>query len=146
MIVRSVRLSIAPMQAFELFTTRISDWWPPQSRHVRGSGSRLYLLPEGRFYEQGVDGEEFELGRVLEWEPGKRILCHFYVATGIERPTLVEIRFESEASGTRVTVTHGPTRASEAAWAGFAPKYDLNWGRVLAAYEGTASAMVRAFS
>ena len=91
------------------------------------------LLPDGRFYERARDGREVELGNVRAWQPSTRILLDFFIATGPEKPTEVEITFAAEPGGTRVTVTHQPKPASAALWSGHAPRYAQSWDIVLAA-------------
>jgi len=133
MIVRSVLLKLPPLAAFALFTQRAGDWWPPDRRHTDDPRSEIFLLPGGRFYERASDGREVELGRVRAWEAPVRILLDFYIASGPEQPTEVEIVFAAQPDGTRVTVIHRPTPASAAIWAARAPRYAASWQIVLAA-------------
>jgi len=57
----------------------------------------------------------------------------FFIATGPERPTEVEIAFEARGAGTEVTVVHRPKPSSEALWSDRAPRYAGAWDDVLAA-------------
>jgi hypothetical protein len=133
MMVKSVMLPLAPLAAFELFTRRIGEWWPADRRHTRDPASEIFLLQSGRFYERARDGHEVELGQVRCWERPSRILLDFFIATGPDQPTEVEITFAGEESGTRVTVTHRPRPESEDLWAERAPRYARSWDIVLAA-------------
>ena len=133
MITKSVHLFAPPAEAFALFTTQVSEWWPPENRHLNDPHSTLHLLASGRFFERASDGRELDLGKVLEGEPARRILLDFYIATGPDQPTRVEVKFDADGTGTRVTVTHRPTPASEALWAERAPRYVRAWERVLGA-------------
>ena len=133
MITQSVHLQLAPAAAFSLFTARISEWWPRQNRHLDDPASTLHLLESGRFFERATDGREVELGKVRVWETGKRIVLDFYVATGPQRPTEVEVRFDAADAGTCVTVTHTSKPESEGAWTERAPRYSRAWERVLGA-------------
>jgi hypothetical protein len=141
MMTQSVHLRLPPADAFALFTARISDWWPPESRHLNDPLSTLHLHAGGRFFERASDGRELELGKVLLWEPGQRIVLDFYIATGPDKPTSVDVRFEPDGDGTRVTVTHRPKPESESLWTERAPRYARAWERVLAAL-GAAQAQV----
>jgi len=105
MIVKSVMLPLPPPAAFELFTRKIGEWWPPDRRHTQDPTSEIFLLQSGRFYERAQDGQEVELGHVRSWERPSRILFDFFIATGPEKPTEVEITFAADEGGTRVTVT-----------------------------------------
>lgn len=133
MMVKSVVLPLAPVAAFELFTQRAGDWWPTGRRHTDDPESQIFLLQSGRFYERARNGHEVELGHVRSWDLPRRILLDFFVATGRERPTEVEITFALHDGGTRVTVIHRPTPASMAMWAEWAPRYEQSWNMVLAA-------------
>jgi len=139
MIVKSVMLPLAPPAAFELFTRKISLWWPEDRRHTQDPASEIFLLADGRFYERARDGREVELGHVRAWDSPSRILFDFFIATGPEKPTEVEITFDADAGGTRVTVTHRPKPSSEALWTERAPRYARSWDVVLAALAQSAS-------
>ena len=69
MITKSVFLPLAQAAAFDLFTTKINVWCPPENRHTGDPLSTLFMQASGRFYERGNDGREVELGKVLTWEP-----------------------------------------------------------------------------
>jgi hypothetical protein len=133
MITRSVLLPLAPGEAFTLFTGRIGEWWPPDRRHTGDPGSQIFLLSTGRFYERARSGEEVDLGRVRAWDPPSRILLDFFIATGPDRPTEVEITFVPRGTSTEVVVIHRPTPSSAALWVERAPKYERSWDVVLAA-------------
>jgi uncharacterized protein YndB with AHSA1/START domain len=140
MIVKSVLLPLVPPAAFNLFTTKIGEWWPPDRRHTKDPTSDIFLLESGRFYERTGDGHEVELGRVRSWERTSRILIDFFIATGSDRPTEVEITFVAEGGGTRVTVTHRPKPESQALWTDRAPRYERSWDFMLTALSKAAAA------
>lgn len=139
MIVKSVHLPLSVAAAFDLVTRRIGEWWPPERRHSNDPGSEIFLLASGRFFERAPDGREVELGCVRAWEPPRRIVLDFFIATGPERPTEVEITFFPRGVGTDVTVVHRPKPSSEALWAERAPRYERSWTEVLAALSAAAA-------
>ena len=139
MIVKSVMLPLAPLAAFELFTQKIGAWWPADRRHTQDPASEIFLLQSGRFYERARDGHEVELGYVRSWELPSRILFDFFIATGPEKPTEVEITFAGQAGGTCVTVTHRPKPESAGLWTERAPRYERSWDAVLAALARAAA-------
>ena len=143
MMIKSIVLPLAPLQAFELFTVRVSEWWPVENRHTNDPLSTLYMLESGRFFERASDDREVELGKIVAWDAGRRLVFDFFVATGIDHPTQVEVQFEPEGEGTRVTVTHGPKPQSAELWGELAPRYARAWERVLAALKGADAATVR---
>jgi hypothetical protein len=139
MMVKSVVLPLAPPVAFALFTQKIGHWWPADRRHTGDPASEIFLLQSGRFYERAGDGREVELGYVRFWEFPNRILLDFFIATGPDKPTEVEITFTAqERGGTRVTVAHRPKPASVDLWAERAPRYERSWEVVLAALSQSA--------
>lgn len=138
MIEKSVMLPLTPAAAFELFTTRVSEWWPADRRHLKDSSSRLFMLASGRFYERASDGTELDLGRVRIWESPHRVVLDFFIGTDAAHPTEVEIRFTAEGAGTRVTVRHRPTDHSAEDWDKRAPLYERSWDAVLAALHASA--------
>ncbi len=114
-IVVSTVVPAEPGRAFEIFTEEIDRWWR--------RGPRFRWNPAGADdgvlgFEPGIGGrlveryddpaaEDFEVGRVLRWEPGEWLRFEFRArsfAPG-ER-TEVEVRFDADAGGTRVTVEH----------------------------------------
>ena len=137
-IVKSLFLPLAPAAAFDLFTTRINAWWPPDRRHTRDPLSEIFLLQDGRFFERTSEGRDVELGFVRSWQKPKLILLDFFIATSLEEPTEVEITFIAEQQGTRLTVTHRPKPESAHLWAERAPRYEASWGIVLAAFDRAA--------
>lgn len=139
MIDRSVVLPLTPAGAFALFTTRASEWWPADRRHLKDPRSQLFMLASGRFYERASDGTELDLGRVRVWEPPYRIVLDFFIGTDAAHPTVVEVRFTPEGDGTRVTVQHRPGERSAALWDKRAPGYERSWTVVLAALQAAAS-------
>lgn len=96
------------VEAFQLFTTGIGEWWPSNRGYSFG-GDRLEevcleAFAGRRLYERYTDGEEFEVGRVLSCEPPRRIV--FTWQSRGREPTEVEVRFTQVGSGTRVDLEH----------------------------------------
>ena len=135
MIVNSVLLTMDAAEAFAFVTARISDWWPPERRHTGDKNSSIFLLASGRFYERASDGREVELGKVTQWNEPHVIVLDFYIATGPDHPTEVEMRFEAEGSQTRLTVIHRPKPESAHLWDERSPRYATSWSMVLASLE-----------
>jgi uncharacterized protein YndB with AHSA1/START domain len=133
MIQKTVLLRCPAERAFQLFTEQISDWWPKTHRPTKDPESRLFIEPAGRFWELSRDGREVELGRVLAWDPPRRLEFDFYLGTNPSQPTAVEVIFTSESEGTRVTIHHRPKSESQDLWSQRAPIFEKSWEAVLAA-------------
>jgi hypothetical protein len=138
MIRKSVLLPCSREQAFALFTSRISEWWPLERRHTQDPLSVISLSSDGRFFERDRHGGEVELGAVRVWEPPLRLLLDWYPGTDPQHPTSVEVRFESEGDATRVSVEHSATASSETLFPERVARYEVSWSLVLAALQQRA--------
>jgi len=110
----AVRVAVPPAVAFAVFTEQIDEWWRrgPKFRHAGMHAGQIAIecRRDGRVYERWDDGgaeREFELGRVLRWEPPHRFAfsCRNATFAPVER-TEVEVEFAAQGSGTLVTVRH----------------------------------------
>src|SRR5262245_2879778 len=105
-----VTVKRAPDQAFRIFTRHIARWWPAATHSVSQDGCEIVVLEErvgGRRYERARGGEEHEWGRVLAWEPPRRIVFSWHPGRGAETAQEVEVRFEEVgADVTRVMLEH----------------------------------------
>jgi uncharacterized protein YndB with AHSA1/START domain len=107
----ALRVPADPMRAFEAFTRDIALWWQPSSLFAitpRGDGA-LEFEPGagGRLFTRLASGQEFEIGRILVWEPGVRLVFQWRQASfRPEQSTEVEVRFEAVGEETRVSVEH----------------------------------------
>lgn len=134
MIFKSRVLECDIEKAFELFTARAGDWWPPRLRHTGDEASTIVMSAAGPFFERSRDGHEVPLGIVRSWDPPHRLLFDWYPGTDAEHPTRVEIRFLADGpESTRIEVQHTATDSSEALFPTRAPRYDAAWTSVLEA-------------
>jgi uncharacterized protein YndB with AHSA1/START domain len=111
----SVLVPLAPEAAFELFVDRFGEWWPKDSHHILESPAADAVLEpreNGRWYERSENGAECDWGRVLEIDRPNRILLAWQLTPEWEsdpdqkKATQVEVTFDAEENGTRVTLTH----------------------------------------
>ena len=104
----STIVAVDPATAFSIFTDEIALWWRPKVRGLFRQGCAGTLkFDHGRLIETYNNGAPLEIGRVLAWEPGQRLVVEWRqegFAPG-ER-TEVEVRFQTAHGGTRVTVEH----------------------------------------
>ena len=142
MIEKSILLRCSSDEAFQLFTARISEWWPKTHRLTKDPESELFLESTGRFWERSRDGREIELGRVSAWEPPHRLALDFYIGTNVAQPTALEVTFTSENEGTRVTIHHRAKPESEDLWTLRAPVFERSWEAVLASLGDAVTAML----
>ena len=107
----ALRVPADPMRAFEAFTQEIALWWQPSGLfQVTSHGDGKLAFDGGvggRLFTTVGDGHEFEIGRILIWEPGKRLLFEWRQASfGSEHSTEVEVRFEAVGDETRISIEH----------------------------------------
>ncbi len=149
---------IPPDEAFALFTEEVDTWWrhgPRFRAAINGKEGVMRFEPGegGRLLEVYGDAadENFELGRILVWEPGKRLV--FLIGGRDFAPdewTEVEIRFEWVERGARISVAHygfdalGPDHS---VWHGqdrdaFIGSMGLWWGDLLVALRVAGSRLL----
>ncbi|MEX0627570.1 MAG: SRPBCC family protein [Cucumibacter sp.] len=145
---RTVRVKASPSRAFEVFAAGMGKWWP--KRHAIGASPLADVIVEpragGRFYERGEDGCECEWGRVIAYEPGKRVALGWQLdADWRHDPDFeveIEVTFKAEGKATLVSLEHRNLerygeRAEEAA---ASLGGDSGWTGLLASYAEAVSA------
>jgi uncharacterized protein YndB with AHSA1/START domain len=98
-----------PVHAFEVWTARISTWWPAD--HTVTSADDLDVVlerrPGGRIFERTREGVEHDWGWVTAWEPPKRLVYRWHLKRDRSDATEVEIRFlPLGGDRTRVEIEH----------------------------------------
>jgi uncharacterized protein YndB with AHSA1/START domain len=114
-VVQTITVEAPIERAFEVFTKGFDSWWP-RSHHIGAPDMAEAILEGregGRWYERGVDGSECEWGRVLAWDPPRRVVVSWHLdgdfqyAADPAKASEVEVRFTAESAGrTRVELTH----------------------------------------
>jgi uncharacterized protein YndB with AHSA1/START domain len=146
-LVKSVSVDLPIDRAFQLFTRGMGGWWPLDTHSIAEDtrGGRVkakdVVFEEragGRIYETMSDGSEGTWGRVLTWEPPRRVVFSWKPNLTDGPHTEVEVRFTSAASGTEVELEHrGWERLGDAAALRRA-EYDTGWGGVLELFQTAA--------
>ena len=95
--------------AFDVWTNKISRWWPAD-HSVSGENGLLVVLegrPGGRIFERTSTGDEFEWGEVTVWEPPTRLAYLWHLRGDRADATEVEITFVDQGNlTTRVEIEH----------------------------------------
>ena len=135
----SVLVTVDPATAFAVFTEEIDAWWKRGPAYRFSSSHDAGVMR----FEPGVGGrlvevfdeaenEEYEVGRVLVWEPAQRLVFEFRPPNfEPDQCTEVEVRFAAVGQDTRVSVEHR-------GWAGLPPDHPVRHG-----LEDTAFEMMR---
>jgi len=112
-VVRSVTVPLSQARTFELFTGRMTDFWPPE--HSIGTSAIAEVVVEprvgGRWFERGVDGSECAWGRVASWEPPRKVVLLWQIGADWQfDPDFeaeVDVTFTEDGSGrTRLDLRH----------------------------------------
>ena len=150
----SHRLPVSAAEAFATFTERLAAWWPAEATWSGDGLESIGIEPRvgGFCFERGPHGLRLDWGRVTAWEPPHRLAFSWQIgASRVPEPnpahaSEVEVRFEDQAGGSRVTLEHrGFDRHGDGATAyreGMAS--DAGWPRILDRFRGAAERRVDA--
>ena len=98
---------------FDFFTREQNEWWP-RAHHIGGKDPFHAIVEPrvgGRWYERADDGAECNWGKVLVWEPPRRVVFSWDIGADwkydADLGTEVEVTFIAETPGrTRVVLEH----------------------------------------
>jgi uncharacterized protein YndB with AHSA1/START domain len=111
-VVKSQRVNAPPARAFEAFLA-MGGWWP-KTHSVRPESPIADVVLErhvgGRWYERSEDGGECTWGKVLAFEPPRRLVLAWQIDAAWQYDpgilTEVEVNFAPDGEGTLVTLEH----------------------------------------
>ncbi len=141
-----VDVPVPPAKAFEVFTTRMTDWWPVEYAMVP-TPRTIVIEPKkgGRWYERGADGSEKLVATVTAWDPPNRVAFDWHIdaawQSNLKLATAVDVRFTPAGKGTHVSLEHRNLdrfgEQAEATRQGLAGKG--GWGDLLQGFVKAAS-------
>jgi uncharacterized protein YndB with AHSA1/START domain len=128
---KSIVVDAPPEEAFRVFTEQIQSWWPLRSYGVFLADAERIALDDGQLVETAKDGRVEVWGKVLDWDPPRRIRLTWRPGFDPDMAdTEVEVRFTAEDKGTRVDLEHsGWERLENGATS--RSNYDGGWVGVL---------------
>ena len=95
---------------FELFTKAFGDWWPAALYSHSGEDVDTCVMEpwlDGRVFERTRSGEEVLWGSILEWDPPQHLRFSWNLSgRDQDDREIVDVRFDVDADGTKVTVVH----------------------------------------
>ena len=140
-IVHTVQVKAAPHRAFDLFASRMSDWWPKGGTIGKAPHAAIVIEPRpgGRWFEREANGNETHWGKVLAWEPPSRLLLGWQINTqwgyAPDLLTEVELTFAlAKGGGTLVTLEHRNLERFGTDAARHAERLGSGWPTRLAGY------------
>lgn len=135
-VVKTAAVSLAPAEAFDLFTKDMGAWWPLATHSVgleRATGVEVEPAVGGNITESIADGSTRSWGTIDVWEPPNRLRFSWHPGTTPENATLVEVLFHETDSGSTVELIHtGWDRRPDGAAA--RAQYDPGWDFVFGLY------------
>ena len=77
----TITVAVPAEQAFAVFTGSFGSWWPREYHIGQAEMADAVVEPRagGRWYERGTDGSECDWGRVLAWEPPRRLVVTWQI-------------------------------------------------------------------
>lgn len=137
----------APQErAFRVFTEGINRWWPRAHHIGKAELKEAVLEPRagGRWYERGVDGSECLWGKVLVYEPPRRLVLAWQINAQWQYDetfsTEVEVRFTSEGpKRTRVELEHRDLERFGEQQEQSRKAFESGWGDILAEFQKVAA-------
>jgi uncharacterized protein YndB with AHSA1/START domain len=128
-------VSAAAEHAFRVFTAGLDRWWPRDHHIGKAPMKRAVLEPRsgGRWYEIGDDGSECNWGRVLVWDPPRRLVLAWQITAEWQYDASFETELEVTftAEGPRRTIVQLEHRNFERFGAGaeeIRKQMDSGWG------------------
>jgi uncharacterized protein YndB with AHSA1/START domain len=111
---KEIVIEASQARAFRVFTEEHGAWWPLATHHIGEKAAETAIIEPragGRWFERGEDGSECDWGKVLAWEPPRRLLLSWQLNGNFQvDPNLVtevEVTFMPEGANlTRVELEH----------------------------------------
>ncbi|TCB91264.1 ATPase [Micromonospora zingiberis] len=142
----SLLVPVSVEAAYAAFTGSLADWWVteytwsgPNVLAELGMESRA----GGMLYEIGPYGFRNDWGRVLTWDPPRRLVFTWQIGPDRApvpdpaRASEVEVLFTPAESGTLVEVTHRHFDRHGEAAEGYRQALTAGWHELLSRYAGT---------
>jgi uncharacterized protein YndB with AHSA1/START domain len=131
---KSIRVERAPEISFRVFVDAIGEWWP-KGPSFNGNVLTDMIIERrigGRFFERYADGTEYDIGRVIAYQP-PTLVGFTWRAPSWHLATEVQVRFTAEGTGTRVELEHSGWDQAENI-RDTIKNYDYGWELILGEY------------
>jgi uncharacterized protein YndB with AHSA1/START domain len=103
--VKTATVVEAPIErAFEVFTTGMPTWWPPDHHLLEAELAEMVFEPRvgGAIIDRGVDGSECRWARVLVYDPPNQVVFSWDISgrwkieTDLEKTSEVAVTFTAQ--------------------------------------------------
>ncbi|MGO8968164.1 MAG: SRPBCC family protein [Myxococcaceae bacterium] len=145
---KSVRVAASAERAFRVFTEGMDRWWPREHHIGTSPLKRAVLEPQsgGRWYAVFEDGSECDTGKVLAWDPPRRLVLGWQITAQWKFDpsflTEVEVTFTPEGpKRTLVQLEHRNLERYGAEALGLRKSIDSpgGWGKILGTFAVAAA-------
>lgn len=110
---KQIEVDVPQERAFRVFTENVDAWWPRNHKIGPAALKTAVMEPQqgGRWYEIDEDGSQCEWGKVLVWDPPRRLVLAWQIngewQFDPELITEIEVIFTPEGPRrTRVDLEH----------------------------------------
>lgn len=108
------KINRSPIDTFDMFMSKVSDWWPLDTHSVSPSLGEpapetvvIERFEGGKVFEIATNGQHRIWGTILEYAEGKRVAFTWHPGLSADDATEVSVAFERTDDGnTLVTLTH----------------------------------------
>lgn len=131
-----------PARAFALWTEQAARWWPTDHTISNVRDVEVVFEPGvgGRVFERSPDGSEHTWGKVIAWDPPRRVTYVWHLFVDERDATEVDVSFAATTGGTLVRLEHrGWERLGDAA-ADRRERTGQAWSGILELFAGHAEA------
>jgi activator of Hsp90 ATPase-like protein len=139
----SYRIDCPPDHAFDVWTTRLSAWWPRSHTTSGDPDATVTLEPRlgGRIFERTTDGREIDWGEITVWEPAERVEYVWHIGRTRADATDVSVAFvDTGDGGTRLEIVHSGWERLGAEGAEWRRANTAGWDSMLPAFRAAAEA------
>jgi uncharacterized protein YndB with AHSA1/START domain len=133
-------------RAFRVFTSNMGAWWPSEHHIGKAALKDCVIEPRvnGRWYEVDEDGGTCEWGKVLTWDPPRRLVLAWQLDASFRYDpdliTEVEVTFTVLGpKQTRVDFEHRDLERFGEAAERLRDAMGRGWGQILESYQQTAA-------
>lgn len=104
----SFAVACSAEHAFDIWTHRISLWWPTSHSVSQDPDLSVTIEPRvgGRIYERTSAGDEHEWGEVTSWDPPTSFAYRWHLRQDLGEATDVTVTFVDRDEGAEVLITH----------------------------------------
>lgn len=136
-VVKTLRTAWTAAEAFEVFTTRVNDWWPLATHSVGDEHATSVTIEPGvggQLVETTDDGARHVWGTILEWTEGRHLAFTWHPGQPEDLATIVDVRFRDVPGGSEALLVHVGWEVRGAQAADVRARYETGWDPVLARF------------